>query len=81
MIETKKSAPDLGGCGCRDLIQTIRGSTFQVYESSGWSQDLTVEAAGRGVVSHVGSVALRAHQARARWYHHRTRLGREVAAT
>ena len=30
-----------------------------MYEFSGWSQDLAVEVAGRGVVSHVGSVALR----------------------
>jgi hypothetical protein len=36
------------------------GSTFQVHELTGWSRDLTVEVAGRGVVSHTGSVALRA---------------------
>jgi hypothetical protein len=35
-------------------------STFQVDELAGWSQDLTAEVAGRGVVSHTGSVALRA---------------------
>jgi hypothetical protein len=31
-----------------------------VHELTGWSKDLTVEVAGRGVVSHTGSVALRA---------------------
>src|SRR3954464_15461076 len=36
------------------------GSTFQVHELTGWSRDVTVEVAGRGVVSHTGSVALRA---------------------
>jgi hypothetical protein len=36
------------------------GSTFQVHELTGWSKDLTVEVAGRGVVAHTGSVALRA---------------------
>jgi Transposase DDE domain group 1 len=35
-------------------------STFQVHELTGWSRDLSVEVAGRGVVSHTGSVALRA---------------------
>ncbi|MGZ6798025.1 MAG: transposase [Nocardioidaceae bacterium] len=35
-------------------------STFQVHEFTGWSRDLTVEVAGRGVVAHTGSVALRA---------------------
>lgn len=29
-------------------------------EFTGWARDLTVEVAGRGVVSHTGSVALRA---------------------
>src|SRR3954470_16511044 len=36
------------------------GSTFQVQELTGWSRDLSVEVAGRGRVSHTGSVALRA---------------------
>src|SRR4051812_19696953 len=36
------------------------GSTFQVHELTGWSRDLSVEVAGRGVVAHTGSVALRA---------------------
>src|SRR4051812_10204074 len=36
------------------------GSTFQVHELTGWSRDLGVEVAGRGVVAHTGSVALRA---------------------
>jgi len=31
-----------------------------VHELTGWSRNLTVEVAGRGVVSHTGSVALRA---------------------
>jgi hypothetical protein len=31
-----------------------------VHELTGWSKDLTVEVAGRGVVAHTGSVALRA---------------------
>jgi hypothetical protein len=31
-----------------------------VHELTGWSRDLSVEVAGRGVVSHTGSVALRA---------------------
>jgi hypothetical protein len=31
-----------------------------VSEFSGWSQDLTIEVAGKGVVSHTGTVALRA---------------------
>jgi hypothetical protein len=35
-------------------------STFQVDEFTGWSKDLTVEVAGRGIVAHTGSVALRA---------------------
>jgi Transposase DDE domain group 1 len=42
------------------LSSTRTGSTFQVYELTGWSKDLTVEVAGRGVVAHTGSVALRA---------------------
>src|SRR4051812_15412491 len=36
------------------------GSTFQVHELTGWARDLSVEVAGRGVVAHTGSVALRA---------------------
>jgi Transposase DDE domain group 1 len=36
------------------------GSTFQVDEFTGWAAGLSVEVAGRGVVSHAGSVALRA---------------------
>src|SRR3982751_4867869 len=36
------------------------GSTFQVHELTRWSRDLSVEVAGRGVVAHTGSVALRA---------------------
>src|SRR4051794_16062385 len=36
------------------------GSTFQVHELTGWSRDLSVEVAGRGLVAHTGSVALRA---------------------
>jgi hypothetical protein len=35
-------------------------STFQVHELTGWSKDLTVEVAGRGVVAHTGAVTLRA---------------------
>ena len=31
-----------------------------MHELTGWSRDLTVEVAGRGVVAHTGSVALRA---------------------
>lgn len=31
-----------------------------MHELTGWARDLTVEVAGRGVVSHTGSVALRA---------------------
>jgi Transposase DDE domain group 1 len=31
-----------------------------VHELTGWSKDLTVEVAGRGIVAHTGSVALRA---------------------
>jgi hypothetical protein len=31
-----------------------------VHESTGWARDLSVEVAGRGVVSHAGSVAVRA---------------------
>jgi Transposase DDE domain group 1/WD domain, G-beta repeat len=31
-----------------------------VHELTGWARDLTVEVAGRGLVSHTGSVALRA---------------------
>src|SRR3954469_16929762 len=38
----------------------VQGSTFQVDEFTGWSGDLAVEVAGRGVVSHTGAVALRA---------------------
>ena len=34
-------------------------STFQVDELAVWSQDLTVEVGGHGVVSHTGSAALR----------------------
>jgi hypothetical protein len=41
-------------------IPTRSWGTLQVYEFSGWAQDLTVEVAGAGVVSHVGAVALRA---------------------
>jgi hypothetical protein len=36
------------------------GSTFQVDDFTGWAQGLTVEVAGRGVVSDAGAVALRA---------------------
>lgn len=42
------------------LSKTRAGSTFQVSEFTGWAGDLSVEVAGGGVVSHVGSVALRA---------------------
>ena len=42
------------------LSNTSAGGTFQVHEFTGWSKDLNVEVAGRGVVSHAGSVALRA---------------------
>ena len=31
-----------------------------MHELTGWSKDLTVEVAGRGIVAHTGSVALRA---------------------
>jgi hypothetical protein len=37
----------------------IKRSTFQVAESSAWSRDLTVEIAGRDVINHAGTVALR----------------------
>src|SRR5690606_21215154 len=42
------------------LSRPVQGGTFQVDELTGWSRDLTVEVAGRGVVAHSGSVALRA---------------------
>jgi hypothetical protein len=42
------------------LSNTRAGGTFQVHEFTGWSKDLSVDVAGRGVVSHSGSVALRA---------------------
>jgi Transposase DDE domain group 1 len=42
------------------LSEPVQGGTFQVGEFTGWAQDLTVEVAGHGVVSHTGSVALRA---------------------
>jgi hypothetical protein len=43
--------------GVEDLCRPDR-STFQV-ESTAWSKDLAVEVAGHGVVSHVGSAAVR----------------------
>src|SRR3954464_12877777 len=42
------------------LSKPDQGGTFQVHELTGWSRDLTVEVAGRGLVAHTGSVALRA---------------------
>jgi hypothetical protein len=42
------------------LSNTRSGSTFQVDEFTGWARDLSVEVAGGEVVSHTGSVALRA---------------------
>jgi hypothetical protein len=41
------------------IIRTRSRSTFQV-EHNGWAQDLRIEVGGRGVVSHAGTVALRA---------------------
>src|SRR6266568_2829808 len=41
------------------LVLVSSRSTFQVAELTGWSRDLTVEVAGRGVVNHAGSSALR----------------------
>src|SRR3954471_11018637 len=42
------------------LSKPDQGGTFQVHELTGWARDLSVEVAGRGVVAHTGSVALRA---------------------
>jgi Transposase DDE domain group 1 len=46
--------------GVEASIMPRSGSTFPVDDFTGWARDLTVEVGGRGVVSHVGAVALRA---------------------
>lgn len=53
-----KSAPDLGERGCLRPQFSPDRSTFQA-ELNAWSQDLTVEVAGHGVVSHAGSTVVR----------------------
>jgi hypothetical protein len=53
-----EKCPELGECVCLGRRPPCSRSTFQV-ELNAWSNDLTVEVGGHGVVSHAGSAVLR----------------------
>jgi hypothetical protein len=59
VCEKRKVLPDWKNGVVETSIQTRKRSTFQV-QHNGWAQDLKVEVGGHGIVSHTGSVAVRA---------------------